>query len=121
MHGNPGMDGVNSLRGETMQGKCKECGRETYLDERMGLCYSCLAIEKKRNLIKQNKEALETDELDTWSDEYVICPYCGMPIEPDIDDRDLYQDGDTTHECPYCGKLFKVEVSVKVIWETEKI
>ena len=44
-----------------------------------------------------------------------------MPIEPDIDDRDLYQDGDTTHECPYCGKWFKVEVSVKVTWETEKI
>lgn len=103
-------------------GICKECKKDTYLNDETGLCYSCLTIEKKRALIKRNEEALKNDdELNTWSDQYVICPYCGMPIEPDIDDSHLYQDGDTTHECPDCGKKFKVEVSVWVTWETEKI
>lgn len=104
-----------------MMDSCKICGRKEYLGED-GLCWSCRERKKMLEIEDRNKEALkEGREFNTWSDKYLICPYCGSvnpldPVEPE-----LFEEGHTTYECQDCEKTFKVHVEVETSWETEKI
>ena len=99
---------------------CKMCGKyDKFAWVNGGYCNDCL---KLRNLAKI-RESIEEWETDTFSSDYVVCPYCGAAIdEADlIDYPELYEDGEHEITCEDCGKEFKVETMVSYDWETHKM
>lgn len=59
---------------------------------------------------------------DTWSDDYVICPYCGEAYEPvyDPERSEYWNDGIYDIECDECGKTFELDTTVTYSWETAR-
>lgn len=99
---------------------CKRCGKECVAWINDGLCYDCLSKKHLENI----KESIIDGEPDTFSDEYIVCPYCGAALEGNdamIDFPELGEDGEHELECEECGKKFKVESMVSVDWETSKM
>lgn len=100
---------------------CKRCGKEDKLAWlNGGLCYNCL---NKKHL-EDIRESIDKGDPDTFSDEYIVCPYCGSAVEGAdtmIDFPELGEDGEHELECEDCGKEFKVETMVSVDWETHKV
>ena len=80
-------------------------------------CPSC-AMERHREDLKRDILADEIDSTDCENE--IVCPWCGEIYEPE-DDYELYQDGDYERECPYCEKRFKVNVSVCISYDTERV
>ena len=99
---------------------CKMCGKYDKLAwVNGGYCYDCL---KLRNLAKV-RESIEEGDPDTFSSDYVVCPYCGAAISDEdlIDYPELYEDGEHEISCIECDKKFKVDTSVSYSWETHKM
>ena len=99
---------------------CKICGKECHAWLNGGLCYDCM--DKKR--LEDIRESIDEDEPDTFSDKYIVCPYCGSAMEGSnvmIDIPELGEDGEHELECEDCGKKFEVETMVSVDWETHKM
>ena len=59
------------------------------------------------------KIIVECDELDTWHEDEVICPWCGLIF------ADSWEMNDGEHECD-CGKKFELEVIVERYYSTSK-
>ncbi|WP_283593351.1 hypothetical protein [Limosilactobacillus galli] len=100
---------------------CKRCGKVDSLAwMQRGLCSDCW----KKERLEEVRASLNGDEPDTFSDEYIVCPYCGAVL---IDSEDvfefpeLYDDGEHQEICEECGKKFKVETMVSYSWETHKM
>ena len=98
---------------------CKRCGKECAAWINGGLCYDCL---RKKHL-EDIRESIIEGEPDTFSDEYIVCPYCGAAISDEdlIDYPELYEDGEHEISCIECDKKFKVDTSVSYSWETHKM
>lgn len=65
----------------------------------------------------------DNHEVDTFSSNYIICPYCGnaLDIEYGYEDfPELYEEGDHELECSECGKTFIMETMVSYYYETRK-
>lgn len=62
---------------------------------------------KQEEFERQLKEYGSVEE----NESEIICPYCGLIIEPDfeIDKKDLFR---VEKECPKCGKTFLMDCSV---------
>ncbi len=55
----------------------------------------------------------------TWEEEGARCPYCGKLDTDTCDFTGLQKDGDrTTMNCGFCGREFRVTMSVSVEYET---
>lgn len=101
------------------------CGRPLNEEDKFawlsgGLCYDCLSEKHLEDI----RESIEEGDPDTFSDEYIVCPYCGLAIDGNdamIDIPELGEDGEYELECENCGKKFKVETMVSVDWETHKM
>lgn len=100
---------------------CKKCGKATdFAWMQRGLCNDCLRKEK----LKEIRISISEGESDTFSDEYIVCPYCGAVLSGSKDVfefPELYEDGEHEEVCVECGKEFKVETMVSYAWETHKI
>lgn len=99
---------------------CKRCGKECNAWINDGLCYDCL----REKHLEDIRESIEEGEPDTFSDEYIVCPYCGSAVEGTdamLDFPELGVDGEHELECEECGKKFNVESLVSVDWETHKM
>lgn len=99
---------------------CKRCGKEYSLAWiSNGLCNDCL--RKKR--LTDIRTSIGEDEPDTFSSDYIVCPYCGNAIgeEDLIDYPELYEDGEHELLCEECGKKFKVDTMVIHDWETHRM
>ena len=99
---------------------CKRCGKECTAWINGGLCYDCLSEKHLEDI----RESIIEGEPDTFSDEYIVCPYCGSAVEGTdamLDFPELGVDGDHELECEECGKKFRVESLVSVDWETHKM
>lgn len=99
-----------------MEKTCKSCGVKFdtyYSDDRCPMC----------QFEEFEKEKYEDEEFDTFSGEYVICPYCGCYFEPHTsEDSELFeQDGENEYECDNCRKTFIIENYVSYSWETKKV
>ncbi len=110
-----------------VKAKCRRCGKEKYVWQRDGICSKCheeLDQEKiKKDFDEFYEEAEEGEEFDTFSDKYVICPYCGYAIPTDYgyeDFPEIYTEGDNDLTCPECEKDFVLETSVSYYYETKK-
>ena len=109
------------------KGTCKRCGKERWVWDADGICSTCHQEIKQEKIQKDfddfYKDAEEGETFDTWSDEFVICPYCGYAIPTDLgyeDFPELYEDGGHDIDCPECEKSFVLETSVSYSWETKK-
>ncbi len=108
-----------------MKKVCKECGEIKEMFSWEDHCSSCrkkIALEKVQADIEEAKTTGE--EVDTWSDDYVICPYCGHAHETCLgyeDFPEIYEEGSHKVECDECGKTFELETSVSYSWETGKV
>lgn len=99
---------------------CKRCGKECDAWLNGGLCYDCLSKKHLENI----RESIIEGEPDTFSDEYIVCPYCGAVLidsEDAFEFPELYDDGEHQEICEECGKKFKVETMVSYSWETHKM
>lgn len=97
---------------------CERCGKEYSLAwMNRGLCEECF----KKKKLEDVRQSIKEGEPDTFSSDYIICPYCGFAFEPDFEDDYLFEDGDHTYECEECDKEFTVTTMVSYSWETERM
>ena len=100
---------------------CVKCGKADNLAwMQQGLCYDCFKKEK----LEEIRTSINEGEPDTFSDEYIVCPYCGAVLsssEDVFEFPELYEDGEHEEFCEECGKKFKVETIISYDWETHKI
>lgn len=99
---------------------CKMCGKYDELAwVNSGYCDECFKIHN----LEKIRESIEEGEPDTFSSDYVVCPYCGnaMSDEALIDYPELYEDGEHELLCAECGKTFEVDTMVSYNWETHKM
>ena len=106
-----------------MERKCCKCGKIFFgfSWDTNTKCYNCLKLENLEAIQMAIKDGDE--DVDTYSSDYVICPYCGHAMEPDLgyaDWPEIYEDGSHDTECPECGKTFTLSTSVSYSWETER-
>nr|DAY96289.1 MAG TPA: Protein involved in formate dehydrogenase formation [Caudoviricetes sp.] len=98
---------------------CKMCGKYDKLAwVNGGYCDDCF---KLRNLAKI-RESIEEGEPDTFSSDYVVCPYCGDAISDEdlIDLPECYEDGQHEITCDECGREFEVITYVSYSWKTSR-
>ena len=72
-----------------------------------------------------NREEYDEDEIDTFSSDYVICPYCGNAIDLSkccYDDMpETYTEGFHSMTCSECGKDYELETMCSWIYETKRV
>ena len=103
--------------------KCKRCGKEKNMMSWETMCYECMKLKALEETQAAIREVESDEDVDTWSDDYVICPYCGEALETDAgypDFLEIYEDGDHELECPECGETFILNTMVSYSWETKK-
>lgn len=87
-------------------------------------CFKCEKLERLKEIQDAIKEAEPNENVDTFSSEYVICPYCGNPMETNFgyeDFPEIYEEDDHEIECPECEKLFILNTHVSYSWDTKKL
>lgn len=97
---------------------CARCGKlkEMFLWE--DYCYQC---EKEQALERQQENIRTGESVDTYSTDYVICPYCGDAIEVMIEQDKYFTAGNSEQVCDECGKKFALNTEVSFSWQTERI
>ena len=101
---------------------CKICGTIKNMFSWEDTCYSCQKQQELKRIQEEIKAGKE--KVDTFSTDYVICPYCGYAYETCYgyeDFPELYDEDDHEIECYECGKTFVLETTVSYSWETRRI
>lgn len=107
-----------------MEKVCKRCGKIAQMMSWEDYCYACLIQNELERVQLNVREAKEDEDPDTYSTDYVICPYCGCELPTDLSYEDfpeIYEEGDHKLTCPECDKDFRLTTSVSYSWETERI
>ncbi len=102
---------------------CKRCGKEREMPSWETTCYKCIKLKALEQTQAAIREAEPDEYVSTWSDDYVICPYCGAAMETNVgypDFPEIYEEGNHELECDECGKPFILNTRVSYSWETEK-
>ncbi len=100
--------------------ECKVCGKKVNMLSWENTCASCC---KKQELKRIQKEIQDGEDADTFSTDYVVCPYCGYAYMTNLgyeDFPEIYEDGDHDMTCDNCGKDFVLETTVSYSRETRK-
>ena len=104
-----------------MEKICKICGKSRFMFSWEDICYTC---KQKKDLAEiQQKIKNKESDIDTFSNSYIICPYCGNALDTCYgyeDFPELYEEGDHELECNECGKTFIMETMVSYSYETRK-
>ena len=87
------------------------------------------AVKEKRLKRQQetilNREEYDEDEIDTFSSDYVICPYCGNALEVDSycyeDFPEISEEGSHSMTCRACGKDYELETICSWDYETRRV
>lgn len=103
---------------------CENCQKVKDMLPFENKCYSCIKLEA----LERSRDSIANPDdyggIDTFSEDYVICPYCGDAVEVDIgyeEFPELYEDGDHELECDGCGKKFILETSVSYYYKTRRL
>lgn len=97
---------------------CKVCGKARDMMSWEDTCYTC-CCQKHLDEVKHN--ILGGEETETSCEDEVICPWCGEVQEYDIEDYEIYEEGEHEMQCHDCEKYFKLGVSVFYYYGTERI
>ena len=72
-----------------------------------------------------NREEYSEDEIDTFSSDYVICPYCGNALDTDSYCYEEFPEASTegSHKmtCHSCGKDYELEVRCSWDYENKRV
>lgn len=107
-----------------MKKMCEKCGKVFDGCSWEKLCFTCTKEKNLKRIQDEIKNAEPDEPVDTWSSDYVICPYCGYAMDTDLsyqDFREIYEEGSHKIQCPDCERHFVLETSVSYSWETEKL
>lgn len=100
---------------------CRICGKEKEMFSWEDICYAC---KMEEHLKRQQKAIRDGEEdADTFSSDFVICPYCGNALETCYgyeEFPEIYEDGDHEIECPECEKTFILETTISYYYETRR-
>ena len=104
---------------------CKRCGKIFDGLSFETECYQCNS-EIHLERIQKAIETAEPDEtVDTWSNDYVVCPYCGSAIDARhtgyCDFPEAYEEDEHEIHCDECDHDYILRTFVSYSWETEKI
>ena len=80
---------------------CKMCGKYDELAWiNGGYCDDCFKLRE----LEKIRGSIEEGEPDTFSSDYVVCPYCGNAISDEdlVDYPELYEDGEHELLCDEC-------------------
>lgn len=99
---------------------CEKCGKEyefAWMND--GLCADCFRKKKLEDI----RASIDEGEPDTFSSDYIVCPYCGNAIgaEDLVDCPELYEDGEHEFVCEECDRTFEVDTMVSYDWETHRM
>ena len=104
-----------------MEKICKICGKSRFMFSWEDIFYTC---KQKKDLAEiQQKIKNKESDIDTFSNSYIICQYCGNALDTCYgyeDFPELYEEGDHELECNECGKTFIMETMVSYSYETRK-
>lgn len=104
-----------------MEKICKICGKPRSMFSWEDICYTC---KQRKDLIEIQRQIKANEDVDTFSSNYIICPYCGNALDTKYgyeDFPELYEEGDHELECSECGKTFIMETMVSYSYETRKL
>lgn len=107
-----------------MMGICKRYHQEKNIPAYETLCFECRRLEALERTQKEIREAKPGDYVDTWSDYYVICPYCAAAMESCLETEnfpEIFEEGDHKIECPECKETFILNTMISIDWETKKL
>lgn len=102
---------------------CERCGKPKRMMSWERTCFQCMKEEDLERIQEAIAGAGPEEAVDTWSDDYVICPYCGEALETDVgyeDFQEIYEEGSHKLDCPECGREFILNTHVSYSWDTEK-
>lgn len=102
---------------------CKRCGKPKRMLSWESICFQCMKEENLENTQKAVRDASPGEEVDTWSDDYVVCPHCGEALETNLgyeDFPEIYEEGSHRLTCPGCDSDFTLNTHVSYSWDTEK-
>lgn len=98
---------------------CARCGKPftDYWPELETLCPSCRsdAYDEEMERMLSSGEKTSTD-----CEHDVYCPWCGVKIEGDCEDREFYEEGSWSYICPECEKEFLVSTYVSYSYSTDR-
>lgn len=104
-----------------MRRTCKICGKVKEMFSWENTCYSCQKEQELKRI--QEKIAAGEEKVNTYSTDYVICPYCGYAHETCYgyeDFSELYEEGDHEIECGGCNRTFVMETTISYSWNTRR-
>jgi len=113
--------------GGEFRGECVLCGTQDLPMEAaledctnpQGLTMSEIFVDI---LNGKEPDKMTEEEIDTFSSDGLICPYCGYCREDDLQEIDGVYDGcGGEHTCGDCGKDFKFDTSITHYWTSYKI
>lgn len=64
-----------------MEKVCKRCGKIAQMMSFEDYCYACLIQNELERVQLSVKEAKTGENPDTYSSDFVICPYCGCALQ----------------------------------------
>ena len=102
---------------------CERCGKNKVIFSWERHCWKCQKEVEKERIQSEITEAEEGEEVDTFSSDYVICPYCGNALETCYgyeDFPEIYEECNHTITCPECNKKFILNTSISYYYETHK-
>lgn len=97
---------------------CKVCGKARDMMSWEDTCYTC-CCQKHLDEVKHN--ILSGEETETLCEDAVICPWCGEVQEYDIEDYEIYEEGDHEMQCHDCEKYFTLCTNVSYSYDTTRI
>ena len=106
-----------------MKKVCERCGNIAQMCSWEKHCYKCLIEMELERVQMSVNEAEPGEDPDTFSSDFVICPYCGHAIPTDLgytDFPEIYEEGEHKLTCPECDKDFVMETNVSYSWKTRK-
>ena len=84
----------------------------------------CCTCKRKEDIAKIQRQIKDNEEdVDTFSTDYVVCPYCGHAMDTCYgyeDFPELYEEGEHEIECGECEKTFILETMVSYSYETRR-
>lgn len=100
-----------------MKKMCSVCKKSRWMLSFEAECHSCQKERQRAEL----KEQLTSGEIEETScEDDVICPWCGEDDQPEVDEDDLWVEGEYERRCGCCDKPYLLETSVSISYSTER-